>query len=133
MTSRRMFRAGLAAYGTMVVMIGAGAYLGILPTGIQAIPHFDLVMHLILIGGVGFFLDGALDHRPLLGRWWSLGGTLVLIVAGIEEWAQRFSPRRSSSFSDYAADIAGVILFVWLARKVGKLRPNATSDLPRNA
>lgn len=119
MIPRRFFRAGLLAYGTMVFLIGAGAYLGVLPTGIHAIPHFDLVMHLLLIGGVGFFLDGALDHRPLLNKWWSLGGTLVLIVAGIEEWAQRFSPRRSSSFSDYAADVMGVVLFVWLSRKVG--------------
>ncbi|MFT3772461.1 MAG: VanZ family protein [Minicystis sp.] len=112
------FRTGFILYLAMDVLIGAGAYAGVLPTMIHGLPHFDLVMHLILIGGVAFFLDGALGHRPLWRGRGSLAGAGVIVVAGIEEWAQRFSPRRSSTWSDFAADVVGVILFVWLARQV---------------
>lgn len=117
--SQSFFRKGFVLYTAMVVLIGAGAYAGVLPTQMRALPHYDLVMHLVLIGGVAFFADGALGHRPLWRGLGSLGGAAVLAVAGIEEWAQRFSPRRSSSWSDFAADAAGVILFVWAARRIG--------------
>jgi hypothetical protein len=113
------FRRGFVVYSTMVVLIGIGAYAGVLPTSIRFLPHYDLVMHLLLIGGVAFFADGALAHRPLYRGFGSLGGAAVLLVAGIEEWAQRFSPRRTSSWSDFAADVVGVILFVWAARRIG--------------
>lgn len=116
---KSFFQKGFVAYTTMVVLIGIGAYTGVLPTSIRLLPHYDTVMHLILIGGVAFFADGALAHRPLVRGYGSLGGAAVLLVAGVEEWAQRFSPRRTSSWSDFAADVVGVILFVWAARWIG--------------
>lgn len=116
------FRRGFIGWSAMVVLIGIGAYAGALPTAIGAVPHFDLVMHLLLIGGVAFFADGAIGHRPLYRGRGSLGGTAVLVAAGVEEWAQRFSPRRTSCWSDFIADAVGVILFVWLARRVDVTR-----------
>ena len=113
------FRKGLVVHTTMVVLIGAGAYAGVLPTALRLVPHVDLLLHLLLIGGVAFFLDGALAHRPLYRGRGSLGGAAVIAVAGVEEWAQRFSPRRTSTWSDFAADVLGVMLFVWLARQIG--------------
>ena len=117
---KRLFRLGFAAHLGLVVLISAGAYLGMLPTHLPAVPHLDLLGHAILIGGLGFFLDGALERRPLAGGRGSLGGAIVLVVAGVEEWAQRFSPRRESSFLDYAADVVGVVFFVWLSRRVSE-------------
>ncbi len=102
----------------MVVLIGIGAYAGVLPTALASVPNSDKIMHFILIGGVAFFLDGTLAHRALWHGRGSLAGAAVLVVAGIDEWAQRFSPRRSSTWSDFFADVAGVIVFVWLARKL---------------
>lgn len=116
------FRIGLAGYSVVVFLIGLGAYVGVLPTFIAAVPHLDLLMHLILIGGVAFFLDGALRHRPLYRGRGSMGGAIVIAVAGFEEWAQRFSPRRSSTWSDFIADVIGVVLMVWLARRVTAMR-----------
>jgi hypothetical protein len=113
-----LFRIGLVGYGTMVFCIGLGAYLGVLPTFIAAVPHLDLLMHLLLIGGVAFFLDGALQQRPLYRGRGSLAGLAVIAVAGFEEWAQRFSPRRSSTWEDFFADVIGVFLMVWLSRRV---------------
>jgi VanZ family protein len=117
----RFWRAAFVVQLVAVVAIATGAYLGRLPTFYQRIPHADLVAHAVLFGLLAGFLDGALGHRPLLrGRlpWLRLAPVVVLAVAAVEEIAQRLSPRRTSSFSDYAADLVGVVLFVWLAGRV---------------
>jgi hypothetical protein len=116
----RFFRIGLATQVALVVVISACAYLGVLPSNIPAIPHLDWLGHGVLIGGLAFFADGALAHRPLAAGRGSLGGALVLAAAGFEEWAQRFSPRRTSTWGDFVADVVGVVLCVWLARRVGR-------------
>ena len=117
----RFWRVAFVVQLVVVVAIVVGAYLGRLPTFYQGIPHADLVAHAVLFGLLAGFLDGALSHRPLLLRgapWLRLAPVLVLAVAAVEEVAQRLSPRRTSSLSDYAADVVGVILFVWLAGRV---------------
>jgi hypothetical protein len=117
-----LFRIGFAAQLFLVVAISICAYAGVLPTAIAAVPHLDLLGHAILIGGLAFFLDGALEHRPLVrGRAFPrLGPVVVLVVAGVEEYLQRLSPRRDSSWSDYLADVAGVCFFAWLSRRVAR-------------
>jgi hypothetical protein len=128
---KRLFRAGFAAHLALVVAISIGAYTGVLPTAIAAVPQLDKLGHAILIGGLAFFLDGALGHRALLREraFPRLAPVLVLMVAGIEEYAQRFSSRRSSSWGDYAADVVGVCFFTWLSlrvdRAVDRRRPAA--------
>lgn len=116
------FRAGFAAHLALVVAISIGAYAGMLPTAIPAVPHLDLLGHAILIGGLAFFLDGALEHRPLVrGRSFPrLAPVLVLIAAGIEEYLQRLSPRRTSDWNDYFADVVGVCFFAWLSRRMSQ-------------
>jgi VanZ family protein len=75
---------------------------------------------------LAFFLDGALALKPLTGSV-RLAPVLVLACAGIEEYAQRFSPRRTSSWSDFAADAVGVALFSWMAGRVYREREPAVS------
>jgi hypothetical protein len=114
---KQFFRAGLAAHLTLVIAISVGAYTGLLPTAIRSVQNLDKLGHALLIGGVGFFLDGVLGHRRLW-RTPSLAAVLVLSVAGVEEYLQRFSPRRSSDIMDFAADAVGVCFFVWLSRRL---------------
>jgi VanZ family protein len=117
---KTFYRSGFIAHLTLVVLISAGAYLGILPTAIHGLPGIDKLGHAILIGGLAFFLDGALEHRrvhPSL-PFPRLGPAIVLVVAGVEEYLQRFSSRRSSDLMDYAADIVGVCFFAWLSLRV---------------
>jgi polysaccharide biosynthesis protein VpsQ len=122
---RRTFRIGFAAHLGLVILIATGAYLGILPTSLPQLPHFDLLGHAVLIGGLAFFLDGALGLRPLVRgvRFPRLAPVIVLAVAGVEEYAQRLSSRRTSSWSDYAADVAGVLFFSWLAARLSAKPP----------
>ena len=117
---KTFFRLGFLAHLSLVVLISAGAYLGVLPTSLPDVPHLDKLGHAILIGGLAFFLDGALDHRRISPRisFPRLGPSLVLVTAGIEEYLQRFSTRRTSDPWDFVADVVGVCFFAWLSRRV---------------
>jgi VanZ family protein len=117
---KTFFRAGFAAQLTLVVLVSIGAYAGILPTSIAAVPHLDKLGHAVLIGPIAFFLDGALDHRTLFRghAFPRLAPVAVLIVAGVEEYLQRLSPRRTSDWADFLADVVGVCFFTWLSLRV---------------
>lgn len=115
---KRFFVIGLIVQTLFDVACGTCAYLGVLPPQLGAVPHFDLIGHFLFIGGMAFFLDGVLERRPLPGGFWSLGGGLVIAVAGAEEYLQRFSPLRTSTWSDFIADVLGVALCVWLSRRL---------------
>jgi hypothetical protein len=118
MTARRthLFRYLLWGQLALVITLCVGAYLGLVPTSLRSLPHADLAVHALLFGLLGAFLDGALSHRPLHPRvpLLRLGPVLVLAGAGVEELAQRLSPRRCSSIADFAADAAGVCLLSWV-------------------
>ena len=119
---RRYFRLGLAAQIGLVGLIAVGAYVGVLPTSLEGVPYGDKVGHAVLIGPLAFFLDGALELRSVVLGWKfpRVAPVVVLVVAGIEEYLQRFSARRSSNFGDFAADVVGVCFFSWLAGRVAR-------------
>jgi hypothetical protein len=119
---QRFWKLGFAAQLSLVVIISIGAYAGVVPTVFTVIPGLDKLGHFILIGGLAFFLDGALDHREALRglRVPRLAPVLVLTVAGVEEYLQRLSPRRTSEWGDFFADAVGVFFFAWLAGRVGR-------------
>lgn len=118
-----LFRLGFAAHLALVTAIGAAAYLQALPSVQVLHPEADKVMHAVLIGLLGFFLDGALGFRPLLPkrlRWPRLGPVIVLGLAGIEELGQMLSPVRTASLADFAADLLGVLLLSALALRLAR-------------
>ena len=121
---KTFFRAGFVTHLSLVVLISVGAYLGALPTSLPDLPHFDKLGHAVLIGGLAFFLDGALEQRRLFAglAFPRLGPALVVLVAGTEEYLQRLSPRRSSDLADFAADVIGVCFFAWLSRRIVEAR-----------
>jgi VanZ family protein len=124
MSARRLllYRVALAAYLVFLVTISVLAYRSKLPfTGVmQGVPRYDLFFHALFMGTAAFLSNGALDGKLLArvrGVPIPIGPVAVLTVAGIEEWAQRFSPARSSTISDFAADVVGVVLFTWLSMR----------------
>jgi VanZ family protein len=125
--ARRLFDAGLIAQTAFVLLTSLGAYLGSLPTQLPSWPHADLAGHAVLVGMVAFFLAGALALR---GRAGWIAPVAVLACAGIEEWAQRFSPLRSSSWVDFAADVIGVCVLSWLARACTRPRRSSRRGTP---
>ncbi len=119
--SQNFWKIGFTLHACFVVLVAVLAYLGILPTTYKVIPYADVIGHAVLIGLLAFFLDGTLKFRPLFPGKLSalrLAPLLILAVAGIEEVAQRFSPRRASSLIDFAADVVGVLLASCLAYRL---------------
>lgn len=114
---RRFTIYGLVVYLALDITIGTMAYMGSLWAFLPGIPHFDFAGHFVLIGGLAFFLDGVLDYRPVTRRvpWLRLAPTAVLTVAGIEELLQALTPRRTSSVSDFVADVLGVYFLSWVS------------------
>lgn len=116
----RLYRIGLAGHTGLIGLISAGAYAGVLPTQIKALPYYDTVLHFLLVGMFGFFLDAALSHRalvrvPFVPR---VGPAIALLLAATEELLQRLSPRRSSSWGDFAANTIGILVCAWLAKQL---------------
>jgi hypothetical protein len=119
LSARRYFVLGFLAQATLCFAGSLAAYLGGVPEFIK-MSRFDLGLHFLMIGGLAFFLDGALAHRPLtrFAAHPRLAPFLVLTVAGIEELAQSLSPLRSCDWTDYAADAFGVLFFSWLSKRI---------------
>lgn len=120
----RFYRIGLLCHTAMIFTIAGLAYAGKLPSGITVVPYYDTITHFVLVGMWGFFLDGSLAHRavvkalegvPFVPR---LGTAMALAVATTEEVAQRLSPVRSSSWSDWVANTTGILICSWLALRL---------------
>ena len=119
---RWAFVVGFALQLAVVLAAGVGAWLGALPPLPEGVPYFDSLLHFLLIGLVAALLDGALAFRPLPGgrpRWLRLGPAIILAIASVEELCQVLSPIRSASFIDFGADVLGILLLSWLARRLG--------------
>jgi hypothetical protein len=111
--SETWFRVAFAAHAVLVVVIAALAYSGHLHVPKLFTSPYDLVAHAVLIGLLGALADGALGFRPLTRwtpRWLGLGPAIIVALAGVEEILQTLSARRSSSLSDFVADVTGVVL-----------------------
>jgi VanZ family protein len=108
---------GLFFVGAVAFGLTALAYVEGLPLFlIQG--RTDKVLHFTFAGLLAFFLDGALRRRGIgPGGRIPLAAVLVLVPAGIEEYLQRYATFRTASLGDFAADVAGVIFFLWLSRR----------------
>lgn len=102
--------------------VSALAYGGKLPTWIPAAPGLDKLGHFVIFAGVAFFADGALGYRPLLRRasWPRLAPVLIWVPVAIDEWAQRFSTRRTPELLDLLADTVGIALGAWLSLAIDR-------------
>ena len=123
--SETWFRLAFALHTALVVAIAGLAYSGHLNVPRIFASPYDLLAHAILIGLLGALLDGALGFRPLsrwTPRWIGLGPTIIVALAGLEEILQTLSSRRSSSLSDFLADLSGVVILCAAIRIWRKLR-----------
>lgn len=150
---QRFYRVGLLLHTAAICTIAACAYAGMLPSAITVVPHYDTITHFLLVGMFGFFLDGALAHRPLvragsrddssanggapsragLAFVPRVGTAIALALATTEEIAQRLSPRRSSTWSDFAANTTGILICSWLALRLTTSAAARHALAPRGA
>ena len=111
-------------------------YLGMVKVFWNTRDHMDLWMHGLLTGLLAFFLNGALGGRTIPARRRAsinLAAVIMLVVAGLDELAQRLSAYRTSSIDDYLADIVGVVVFIGIAGVLQRFRRQETGDRRQEA
>jgi len=104
----------LASFALFLAVVFVGAYSGLIPTEIRAIPYYDSIGHFVLYGLLAYLAVTAYQ-RSL-----NVGGTRVPIaiiaVAGIaiiDEATQVFSTMRTFSYTDLVWGLFGVMI-AWL-------------------
>jgi VanZ family protein len=88
---------------------------------VRHLPFGDKVGHFLLYGILAFLVNLALKNRKviILGSQVLLGGTLVLAFALLEECTQMALSTRDFELWDMFCDLVGIVLFSWLALRVG--------------
>jgi len=97
----------------MLAVISGLAYAHGLSSVILALPYVDKVLHFVLLGGASFLARKATGDARVAGV--PGGPVAVGLMSVIDECAQAFFPTRTFSLADLAANIAGVVVFGWLA------------------
>ncbi|MBW2260949.1 MAG: hypothetical protein JRG91_03170 [Deltaproteobacteria bacterium] len=117
--SEGWFRLAFVLHTGIVITVASLAYSGHLHLPRLFASPYDLLGHAVLIGLMGALLDGALGFRPLTRwtpRWLGLGPSIIVALAGVEEILQVLSANRSSSLSDFLADVTGVVVLCTVVR-----------------
>jgi len=85
----------------------------------RQVPAGDKAGHCVLFGALSFLVNLILRAATLnLGRIAILkGSTIVMSIVTIEEISQLFFRSRTFDLGDLAADLAGICVCGWLARK----------------
>lgn len=108
------------------------AYLDILPWHLLRWPFADKVMHFLLFGAITFWFSIWLGPRMI--RWRGISLPLAVLIpfsfAILEESLQYFSSVRTLSLSDLLSNLAGMIFFWWLSRR---LFPEMLTEPPKEA
>jgi hypothetical protein len=128
---KRRFTWALWAHLTFVGLVGAAAWLGMLPFRVQAIHHMaDKALHFLLIGGVAFWLVGVWEDARLdvAGLRLPLAVLVPGLVAALEEGLQLLSSRRNADWLDFAADALGLLVFWGLGRALIRRFESRESD-----
>jgi hypothetical protein len=119
MKSNRRWVFAFWFYLAILMTISMSAYLQIIPTEISQFPHYDTVLHFVLIGFAAYLSHLALNKRKirLLNTSLPLAPIIVIFCRLIDEGIQLFTPHRSFDLMDLAADLCGIVLFTWLAER----------------
>jgi glycopeptide antibiotics resistance protein len=93
-----------------LLFISIAAYLRIIPNEIKQFPHYDTLLHFILLGFASYFAHRAIN-RKYIWKYIPLGPVIILLLAIAEESSQMFSDIRCFCFSDLLANVSGIIIF----------------------
>lgn len=129
MKSRGFWIAAFIAYLLFIGMVSAGAYLRILPNHINALPYFDKLAHFLLLGGASYLSHRALSGRCIARSKLPLGPFIIGAISVIDECYQAFVPWRAFSLGDMACNLAGVVVFGWMASRHETILPSQNKSL----
>ncbi|OUL35205.1 VanZ family protein [Nostoc sp. T09] len=106
-------------YFGILMSISLSAYLKIIPTELSEFPHYDTILHFLLLGIAAFLSHLAFNKRKIqiLNISLPLAPMIVIFFCVVDEVIQFFVPYRSFDLVDLAADLCGIVLFTWLAER----------------
>ncbi len=119
MKSRRFWVTSFWFYLGILFAISMSAYFQIIPTEIARFPHYDTILHFLLLGIAAYLSHLALNKQqlPIFKISLPLAPFIVFLFCILDEIIQKFTPHRSADIIDLAADLGGIILFTWIAEK----------------
>jgi polysaccharide biosynthesis protein VpsQ len=116
MKSQRIWQFVLVVYVIILGIISAAAYTKRLHVAaIFGRSHADKLIHFVLLGGASFLGRRASADARMRFLNLPIGPVIVGVIATMDEFAQAFSPVRTFSYADLAANISGTVIFGWLA------------------
>lgn len=117
--SRRFWAIAFWFYLGILLVISLSAYMRVIPTEIAQFPHYDTVLHFLLIGIAAYLSHLAFNKRliQILNISLPLNPIIVFGVRVLDEIVQKFTPQRSADWVDLVADLCGIIVFTFLAHK----------------
>ncbi|MDZ8053677.1 MAG: VanZ family protein [Aulosira sp. ZfuCHP01] len=106
-------------YFGILMSISLSAYLKIIPTELSQFPHYDTILHFLLLGIAAFLSHLAVNKRKfqILNIAIPMAPMIVIFICVVDEIIQFFVPYRSFDLVDLAADFCGILLFTWLAER----------------
>jgi VanZ family protein len=120
------------AWGAALLLLSAQP-AGRFPAG--GVPHLDKLVHGALYAILGALAGRALALRAPAGR--AAGAVLAAAAVGLvgfgalDEWSQGFSPGRTTSLADLAADAIGAWIGLVAASRYYQRRHGIPAQLPR--
>ncbi len=106
----------LLCYLAFLVIISILAYNRMIPSVIAKIPYYDSIGHFLLFGIATFITHRALKRRivHIFHLLIPLGPFIIVPLVIADEMIQKLSIYRTSSYSDFIADVCGIIFFYYL-------------------
>lgn len=119
MKSNRRWVLAFWLYFGILMSISLSAYLKVIPTELSQFPHYDTVLHFLLLGIAAYLSHLALNKRKIqiVNISLPLAPFIVFFFCIVDEIIQLFVPYRSADLGDLAADLCGILLFTWLAER----------------
>ena len=118
--------------GAIAILATHMAYLGILPWRYLSWPYADKVMHALLLGSIGLWLNLLLKGRTVRIAAWRVPLAIAapFAAACVEECLQASSPLRAFDMLDLACDMAGLIA-AWCISQSQLPRPKTAKSQAR--
>ncbi len=128
-----------AVFIVAVIVLADTRNLGFLAR-LYDFPYGDKVGHFVLYGVLSLLVNlAAFERWPRREKGWlAIRVSAVLaVLIGLEELSQRLFPSRQSSLWDLSASYLGMVVFAWIAARIGKrvvlsAPPPQGEERPRN-
>ncbi|MBV6396184.1 MAG: hypothetical protein HFACDABA_01777 [Anaerolineales bacterium] len=112
----------------LIIVLADTGHLGALGF-VYDFPLGDKAGHFLIFGTFSCLINRTLLrslHTSDPKRAAVIASILLALAIGLEEWAQRFFPQRSSDWVDLFFSYAGVALGAWLGFRKGRVAENGT-------